>query len=62
MLKVIREFAEKHRTLHRCYWHAAVWIYVAHAIVNLHHGFEIDSTVTALCAVVELIGHMGESA
>ena len=47
-----------HPRLYKCYSAAAIIIYMTHIVINLAHGFQVESGVTAAATTVELIGHL----
>lgn len=49
---------EKHPHVYHAYYCTAVTVYVIHITVSLLHGVEIESSVTAAAAAVELIAHV----
>lgn len=47
-----------HPKIHHAYYSVAIVVYLAHITVSLQHGFEVEGTITAAAAALELIAHV----
>jgi hypothetical protein len=47
-----------HPKIHHAYYGIAIVVYLAHITVSLQHGFEVEGTITAAAAALELIAHV----
>jgi hypothetical protein len=50
--------AANHPRIHHAYYSTAIVVYAAHIAVSLHKGFEIEGTITAAAALIELVAHL----